>query len=199
MSTVLPLKVNTSLLESNCADSEASTEIAQLLFRAMNFVATDEAAAVDLIRKASTLLLTRGLSSSDSTQDRMVAGGLAPWQIKIVTTFITERIGLPIFLPELAQLAKLSTSHFSAAFKASLGTTPHSYIVSRRIQLAKDRMLHSDSPLCEVALDCGFTDQSHLSRTFRRVTGTTPNAWRRYTACPVSANETRPKTNLDRD
>jgi AraC-like DNA-binding protein len=55
------------------------------------------------------------------------------------------------------------------------------------VEYAKQRMLTTNAPLCEIALDCGLADQSHLSRVFRRVTGTTPSAWRRYFSRPDRA------------
>ncbi|WP_367571972.1 helix-turn-helix transcriptional regulator [Pseudorhizobium pelagicum] len=67
----------------------------------------------------------------------------------------------------------------SAAFRVSFGTSPHDYICRRRIDQAKHLMITTETPLSEIALDCGFADQSHLSRVFRRLTGHTPAAWRR--------------------
>jgi AraC-like DNA-binding protein len=112
------------------------------------------------------------------------AGGLAPWQVRKVKQHIEARIAHGIPLDELAQLVRLSTSYFSTAFKTTFGVSPHSYIVCCRVDHAKYRMLTSDAPLCEIALDCGLADQSHLSRVFRRVTGSTPSAWRRYSSKP---------------
>jgi AraC family transcriptional regulator len=111
-------------------------------------------------------------------------GGLAPWQVKKIKQHIGMRISYGIPLDELAQQVRLSTSYFSTAFKVTFGLSPHSYIVACRVEHAKRRMLHTDAPLCEIALDCGLADQSHLSRVFRRVTGTTPSAWRRHARGP---------------
>lgn len=114
-------------------------------------------------------------------------GGLAAWQVKKIKQHIETRIAHGIPLDELAQQVRLSTSYFSAAFKATFGVSPHNYIVSCRVDHAKYRMLASNAPLCEIALDCGLADQAHLSRVFRRVTGTTPSAWRRYSSRPQTA------------
>jgi AraC-like DNA-binding protein len=114
-------------------------------------------------------------------------GGLAPWQVKRVRQHIDARISHAIPLDELAQQVRLSTSYFSTAFKVTFGISPHSYIVTRRVDHAKQRMMSTDAPLCEIALDCGLADQSHLSRVFRRVTGTTPSAWRRHASVSDSS------------
>ncbi|MDK1491882.1 AraC family transcriptional regulator [Sinorhizobium sp. 7-81] len=104
---------------------------------------------------------------------------MAPWQVKRLKLHIENSISRPIALHELAALSRLSTSRFSAAFKISFGLPPHAYLIERRVAFAKTRMLTSDAPLCEIALDCGLADQAHLSRVFRRVTGTPPSVWRR--------------------
>ncbi|MGF9692487.1 AraC family transcriptional regulator [Rhizobium sp. 0TCS1.26] len=165
----------------------ASNEISRLLMKAIDTIEHDETVAIDFIRKASALLRPATRESRPESRRPISLGGLAPWQVNRVTRLIEERIAGSISLDELAQAAKLSTSYFSAAFKVSFGISPHSYILSRRVEHAKHRMLHSNSPLCEIALDCGMADQAHLSRVFRRVTGTTPSAWRRYRVNPDAA------------
>jgi AraC family transcriptional regulator len=92
---------------------------------------------------------------------------------------------------------KLSTSYFSSAFKTSFGLSPHNYIVAQRVEFAKQLMLNTSAPLCEIALDCGLADQAHLSRVFRRLTGTTPSAWRRFVKQPVGNTTTYNVEHLD--
>ncbi len=117
--------------------------------------------------------------SAGAAPVQVIAGGLAPWQIKRLKSHIDARITERLCLDDLSALVKLSTSYFSAAFKRSFGVPPHNYIVARRVEFAKRQILGGDVPLCRVALDCGLADQAHLTRVFRRVTGTTPSAWRR--------------------
>ena len=168
--------------------SETSIKVSALLLNAVKLLEEDETIAIDLVNQASSLLGTRMVDGND-VADRIVVGGLAPWQIKRVCRFIDERISYTISLDEMARQVKLSTSYFSAAFKNSFGVSPHNYVIKRRVEFAKDKMLNSNAPLCEIALDCGLSDQAHLSRVFRRITGTTPSAWRRYQTRPnVGAN-----------
>jgi len=82
-------------------------------------------------------------------------------------------------ITQLAAHVKLSHSHFSRAFKVLFGRTPKRFILERRIERALDLMLATDNRLCDIALACGFADQAHFSRVFRRVIGLAPNAWRR--------------------
>lgn len=81
-------------------------------------------------------------------------------------------------LDGLAGVAGLSRYHFLRAFRREVGVTPHAYLTGRRIAAAK-AFLAGDAPLSEVALSCGFYDQSHFSRAFKGCTGVTPGQYRR--------------------
>jgi AraC-like DNA-binding protein len=111
-------------------------------------------------------------------------GGLSPWQMRLVSKYVAEHLSDRITTENLASIAQLSTSHFARAFKASVGCPPHSFILQQRIERAKELMLSSSEPLCQIALICGLSDQSHLSRTFRAREGGTPAAWRRVNRQP---------------
>lgn len=169
---------------------ETSREVSRLLVNAMRFVHRDQTATIALIRRASELLNTNSASREKDVDDHPLAGGLAPWQIKRIKAFISDRLSASITLDEMAQIVRLSTSYFAASFKVSFGTSPHSYVISQRIEFAKHRMLQTDGPLSAIALDCGFSDQAHFSRLFRRSTGSTPRSWRRNSAgaSPISSH-----------
>ncbi|NKJ36518.1 AraC family transcriptional regulator [Rhizobium sp. SG570] len=177
---------DTSPIAFKNVTTETAEEVSSLLLCAIRCVENDETIAIDLMKQASNLLKPFSVHAEPIERQRSSSGGLAPWQINRVKSYIEDRISFPIALDELAEVAKLSTSYFSAAFKVTFGISPHNYVVERRVEFAKYRMLNSDAPLCEIALDCGLADQAHLSRIFRRVTGTTPSAWRRYMATPGS-------------
>jgi AraC-like DNA-binding protein len=81
-------------------------------------------------------------------------------------------------LESLAEEARLSRYHFLRAFRREVGVTPHAYLTSRRIAAAK-QLLAGEAALSEVALACGFYDQSHFSRSFKGTTGVTPGQYRR--------------------
>jgi AraC-like DNA-binding protein len=107
------------------------------------------------------------------------ARGLNARQLRLVTEAIHEKIGEPISVSMLSTVAGLSRSHFSHAFRTSLGRTPHAHIVRLRIERAMKLMTDSDAPLSEIALATGFSDQAHFSNKFRRSAGMTPAQWRR--------------------
>jgi AraC-like DNA-binding protein len=82
-----------------------------------------------------------------------------------------------VALDELAQVAGLNRSHLVRAFRKTMGTTPHAYLLDRRYRAARRLLAAGESP-AEVAVACGFCDQSHLNRVFKARMGVTPGAFR---------------------
>lgn len=116
-----------------------------------------------------------------------VKGRMAPWQIRKVASQVETNLDKPIRSSDLASAVRLSPCHFSRVFRTSFGESPLEYVTKKRIERAKQQMLSTDSPLGDIALDCGFADQAHFSRMFRRVTGESPSAWRRSSMDPQRA------------
>jgi AraC-like DNA-binding protein len=106
-------------------------------------------------------------------------GGLAPWRIRRLKAFVEEHLSQPIRVADLSGAVGLSATHFSRAFVRSFGEPPHVYLIQRRIDRARHLMLTSDISLSDLAAACGFSDQAHFCRLFRRHTERTPAAWRR--------------------
>lgn len=106
-------------------------------------------------------------------------GGLSPWQLARVRRHIDEGLERTILVKALAAAARLSSGHFCRAFKASVGETPHAFLIRQRIRRAQTLMLRTRDTLSQIACACGLTDQAHLTRLFRRTVGQTPLAWRR--------------------
>jgi AraC-like DNA-binding protein len=117
------------------------------------------------------------------TRER-ISGGLAPWQIRKVTSHIEANLDRAIRSGDLAALLNLTPCHFSRAFRASFGEPPLEYVIRRRMERAQGLMLSTDAPLSQIALECGLADQAHFSRLFRRTVGESPNAWRRARVSP---------------
>jgi transcriptional regulator of acetoin/glycerol metabolism len=105
-------------------------------------------------------------------------GGLPPGAMRRVREYVDAHLCESVDLAELAAIAGLSVFHFARQFKQSVGVTPHSYLVRRRIELAQDMLARTDLALSEIAVAAGFSDQSHLSRHFRQMLGTTPREFR---------------------
>lgn len=120
-----------------------------------------------------------GQSDPQPNLRQIAVGGLAPWQMRNVQTYVDMYLRSTIRVEALAGLCNLSSGHFQRAFKASLGETPHKYVTRRRMEMACRMMTGTDEPLCRIALECGMTDQAHLTNSFRRLYGIAPNAWRK--------------------
>lgn len=114
-------------------------------------------------------------------------GGLASWQARRATEYLSANLGSEGSLKEIAAQCGLSTSHFSKAFKETMGIAPHQWLIQRRIAVAKMLLKAPSLSLAEVALECGFADQSHFTRVFTRLVGMGPGAWRRHNDVDLAA------------
>jgi AraC-like DNA-binding protein len=149
------------------------------LHAALRYTVDDECAAQEWLSRATALLQTAGAPRPGPK----LGGGLAPWQIRKLTVHIEANLDRPLRSCDLATLVRLSPAHFSRTFHASFGCPPLEYVMYLRIERAKRLMLVTDTPLGAIALDCGFADQAHFSRLFRRAVNETPRGWRRARAC----------------
>jgi AraC-like DNA-binding protein len=95
------------------------------------------------------------------------------------TEFLEAHLDGNVTLEQVAEVCELSVSHFARAFKQSFHRPPHQWLTERRVDRAKDLMTNSRAPLADIAIQCGFTDQSALNRSFKRIYGVTPGIWRR--------------------
>lgn len=119
------------------------------------------------------------LASSCAATRRALRGGLAHWQAQRLVVHINANLANSLGTTQLATFVGLSTSQFGRAFKCTFGMSPHMYLTRRRIEVAQTLMLTTNDSLRDIALRCGMSDQSHLTRWFRRTVGETPFAWRR--------------------
>lgn len=133
--------------------------------------------AEESLRRATQMLQEMGWAASAIAVEGR--GGLAPWQVRKVSFFIDAHLDQTIRNDDLAALVRLNPSHFGRAFRNSFGEPPHEYVIRRRVERAQGLMLSTTASLSEIALECGLSDQSHLTRLFRRIAGESPRAWRR--------------------
>ena len=136
---------------------------------------------------AHAVALLRGIPSLGPSDARLlsnvethiVRGGLPAWQMRRVIAHVEANLSRRVLVQELAGLLGLSASHFCRAFKCTFGTSPRDYMLRRRIEVAQGLMLTTSEPLSSIAVRCGMCDQSHFTRSFQRIVGETPYAWRR--------------------
>lgn len=105
--------------------------------------------------------------------------GLPKSKLRIAKEMIDANLGGNINISQIARAVDLSPSYFAKQFRASTGLSPHKWLLRRRVDRAKSLMSSSSDPLGAIALACGFADQSHLTRVFKGLVGTTPGDWRR--------------------
>lgn len=108
-----------------------------------------------------------------------VGGALASWQLQAVKEAILANLETKLQVHELAHMCGISISHFRRAFFSSTGMSLHRWVIRQRIEQVCGDLLSSPLPIADIALRWGFSDQSHLSRTFVAVLGMTPTKWRK--------------------
>lgn len=107
-------------------------------------------------------------------------GSLSRERLRQVQEFVDAHLSdSELSLHELAAVACLRTYHFARAFRQSTGSTPHQFVLARRIDFAKELLRDGRLPLSEIARCAGFTDQAHFGNRFRQMTGFTPRQYQR--------------------
>ncbi len=132
-----------------------------------------------LYGESLTTALLAAFFTSTRSRVKAVRGGLARWQLSRSLDYIDANLMNDIRLPELASVVGLSPSHFARAFRTSIGLTPYRWVIEQRIQRAKRLMVKEGKSILLAAHLTGFANQIHFTKTFRRVTGTTPGLWLR--------------------
>ena len=174
---VVPAICDAEAGEGGSVEQQMRLALAELCSAVKSALDDERSTAEDSLRRACEILQQMGATQAGMKQE--VRGGLSPWQIRKVTSYVDANLNQPMRNQDLATIARLSLSHFCRTFRNSFGEPPHEYVMRRRVERAKGLMLSTSAPLSAIALDCGLADQAHLSRLFRRVVGESPNAWRR--------------------
>ncbi len=169
-------------------DEDVEARIADLAGRMQDNVLRGEGGRpyARIIANALCLELVASYGKIDAEQGQ--SAGLAPWQQKRVRDLMEEDREGRVRLGELAKACNLSVSQFSRAFRRSVGAAPHKWMLDNRIQKAKLLLEQRELGLAEIALDCGFTDQSHFTRVFSRLTGVPPGRWRKTLDVMISTD-----------
>jgi AraC family transcriptional regulator len=132
----------------------------------------------DALASLLAVHLLRHHSSLGRATAREPGGTLPGAVLRRVTDYVEGNLAEGLTLEDISAVARMSPFHFSRLFKASTGLSPHRYVLERRVERAKGLLAGTGLPLHEVASLCGFADQSHLARHFRRRLGVTPRRFR---------------------
>ena len=138
----------------------------------------------------NVLVLVPHLLGEDQTQEVVDAylgaslapvetlGGLPPWRLQRVFTYVRDNIAREVSVAQLAKTVGISQYYFSKLFKMSTGTTPHQYVMRQRVERAQELLRDGDLALADVATQVGFETQSHFTSVFRQLVGVTPKRYR---------------------
>ena len=151
-----------------CAPPEASVQMPfWLRGQWLEAVIADEERVGTLVKFPGTLQAVASMES-----------GLPRYKLRRVMAYVDARLGSPISLDDLANVAGVSRFHFHRQFRKTVGVTPREYVLRARIERAKGLLTDSDLTVGEVSGAVGFADQSHFSNIFRRLTAMTPRGFR---------------------
>lgn len=138
-----------------------------------SFVYVDSLAtalSIHLVRQYTTLPL----------KQREFTTGLSRHQLRNVLEYIQAHLSENMTLDALAQVAGMSRYYFIRRFKQTMHESPYQYLIGQRLEQAK-RLLKSHLPIADIAISCGFANQSHLTKHFKQRLGITPQLFRKTT------------------
>lgn len=105
-------------------------------------------------------------------------GGLPGYRLRRVRDYVASNLDKDLRLADLAALSGTSPHYFAELFRQSTGTSPHRFVLGRRIDRAKELLRNQTLSVLDVAVQTGFTSQSHFTKVFRRIAGSTPSRYR---------------------
>ncbi len=132
------------------------------------------ALAVHLLRRYSPL----GREQIAPSFDRSAAG-VSARTVRRALDFIGDNLISDLSLADIARAANASERHLHRLFKEAVGMSPHQYVIRERVAEAKALLRRTDLKIAEVAVSSGFAHHQHLNRHFKRLTGSSPERFRR--------------------
>ncbi|MEM6777023.1 MAG: AraC family transcriptional regulator [Planctomycetota bacterium] len=172
-----PLEHLPVALHNNGWHDDYTFRLLSELWRSVRIRSSSERLIIDeLIIQITERLLWLGDVKLPQTKFNSV---LERGKLMDVMDYIGEFSARPISLTELSQVAGCSQYHFSRLFKCSTGYSPMEYLIRDRVDRVQQTLRdHGELSLTSVAMQCGFADQSHMGRHFKRIVGLTPSRWR---------------------
>jgi signal transduction histidine kinase/AraC-like DNA-binding protein len=142
---------------------------------------------MERLNRGVATILEKGLFSLDETVERIAVAlerkrrlsGEAQRLVRKAMAYIHEHYAEPIARHDIAQYVNVSDDHLTFCFRQELGATPIDYLQRYRVHQARQLLKDSERSISEIALDVGFTDSGYFSRIFRRITGMSPESFRR--------------------
>jgi AraC family transcriptional regulator len=164
-------------VQANFQDQAAQQLMTLLIADANDGHTTEKLYTEHLVQALAVRMLSFGGGTKPPSNNK-VAYGLP----RHVLRRIIERMRCfdsDLSLQALANESGYSRVHFVRMFKAATGSSPHNYLLNLKLERARELLKNPSMPLIDIALDCGFSSHSHMSRLFHKFVGVTPSAYRR--------------------
>jgi AraC family transcriptional regulator len=166
------------LLSHSFLPDQYSEQLGRMLLREIHSSGFNTRLYAESLATTLALHLLRHYSTLQKGE-RSVTRDLSKTQLRQTLEYMHEYYAQDLSVAELAAAANVSPSHFARLFKRTIGMAPHEYLIACRIECAKKLLLTEDISIHEIASQCGFADQSHLTRHFQRMVGVTPGELRK--------------------
>ncbi len=144
----------------------------------LQFLASDGFGGEMKANSLVSLIMSDFLQEAERSQTSEDKLALGREKIRLVTTYIAENSDDELSLQKMADMVGVSAFHFSKMFKLETGLPPHQFVLQHRIDRAKQLLADKNRSIAEIAYEVGFSSQSHMTETFRRLLGTTPGRYR---------------------
>ena len=117
----------------------------------------------------------------DNAGRKRQAGGLTVTPLRRVSQLVDSDLSVPATLDDLAREAGLSRHHFARQFRETTHESPYAFVLSRRLAKGMELIASTKDALAKIAFQCGFADQAHFTKQFKKRIGVTPAQYRRLT------------------
>lgn len=129
---------------------------------------------IDLLANALAVRLIETSCGSSPKPENRGASQMSSRQLRILTEFIETNLGQRLNLADLAAVAGISVTRLKTQFRMSTGVPVHQFVIRRRVEYARAMLAMAGMPASEIAVAAGFSHQSHMASTMRRLLGQTP-------------------------
>ena len=177
--TGAPAPHRIALFDAEQSDDKVLRHLMMSLIRAADQGGSLSPLFLDRIGITFAIHLIGHYARTSRIQAKRSLSPLAPWRLKRAKSFVEANLAEPISLVDLSAAAGLSRMHFAAQFRSATGVSPHTYVLQRRVEAAKQLLLDPQHTIRHVAVAVGFKSEAHFVNVFRRLVGDSPGRWRR--------------------
>ena len=171
--------IDPRLLQLQDLTYEQDGQLAKGLQCLLSHMKQENPADILMLQQSQQQLLLYMLERYTYRTQKTIRGGLSPQAKRLVLEYMETHMDQKISLHQLADIACLSSYHFSHMFKQTMGLSPYQYLLKHRMQSACE-MFNKHMPLSQIIQNCGYSSHSRFSRAFRGVYGITPSTYQKH-------------------